>query len=74
MGHYYFIHLIGLIGDQNFQTAFLGILVYLLDPIYDGVESLPLGAVVHHDDTKCAFVVACCYGLKALLPSSIPQL
>lgn len=59
---------------QNTYDVFLGILLQLLEPLADIIESCPPSQIEHNQGTSCSFVVSMCDGSEALLSCCVPNL
>lgn len=65
---------VGLVCYQNAHNVNICVLIDLLKPIANVVESLSLGRIIDEYDTLCAFVVVGGDRLEAFLTSSVPKL
>lgn len=65
---------IALVCNQHLSHVRVCVLVDLLKPIMDVVESLLVGAIVHKDNPHSPFVIGLSDRAESLLPCSVPDL
>lgn len=63
---------VALVAHQQLVHVLAGVALDLLQPLFDVVERLLVGAVVHHDDAVRAPVVRRRYRTEALLAGRVP--
>lgn len=71
---YFLVFNIALVSQKNFLHVWLGVIIYLPNPILDIVEALLTGWVVSKDDTLCSAIVCLSDGPESLLTRRVPYL
>ena len=69
-----FILTVTLVGDKNFSDISIGMLIYLLEPVWYVIESRLIGAVVDKNDPHGTFVISLSDRAKPFLSSCVPDL
>ena len=72
-GHlmYFFVDLIG---DEDPRDIGVGLLLDLIQPVFEAREGLLDATIIYEEHALGALVVGFCYGLEPFLSSGVPQL
>jgi len=74
LGYLALIFEIALVANEELDDIVIGVLLDLFEPVFDILESLLVGHVIHEDDPMSTLIIARGDRLEALLAGGIPDL